>query len=690
MEASLFSDAPQTSSQPWRQLLGRLGSSLRFGTLKARLTGGALLALGLGMAVTALSMSQVAESSILRRAEQREHIDVQQIAGLLSQRVAEVQRALSLTGAQLSPEVADDHDRLLHFLQDRPVLRAMFAGLFVAGPDGRIRVLLTNTGENRSVESIADREYFKRAVETAYPVVSEPILSRTSQAPVIVFSHPLVSEGKVWAVLNGSMSLTSRDLMGFLSETRDFDDRSQIVISDDAGRILAHPQQASLLQPIAKDARLANAASKWILAGRPLIGTAGAWTGSGDVVAMAGEPSTGWHVWRVASREELLEPLREARANAFKVACVAGVVLAGALGLFLAWQLRPLNLLERRAADLLSGNQVGEWPQGNGEIGRLSQTLRHVWAERAQIEGFNAQVMQKLNSVMSASPVGLAFIRFQRFELFSAEGCRTLGYSESQLVGQPVSLIFPGAEDFEKLSEQAHTAFESGRSYEGEWRLLDAKGAIFWARIRARPVVSGDPESGSIWSLYNIDDQVFSRRQLEHAALHDPLTGAFNRKGFAIQLTEVFYGTAAAQPASVVMLDLDHFKPINDLGGHAAGDAMLQAVARVITSQVRASDTFARLGGDEFAVLLPNCDLAQAMVVAEKIRHGVASLVLNWEGHDFSVGTSLGVASLHSSFTGVEQWLAAADAACYEAKRSGRNGVRMATAPDEIKAGPSR
>jgi diguanylate cyclase (GGDEF)-like protein len=240
------------------------------------------------------------------------------------------------------------------------------------------------------------------------------------------------------------------------------------------------------------------------------------------------------------------------------------------------------------------------------------------------------------------------------------------------------------------LSEQAHTAFESGRSYEGEWRLLDAKGAIFWARIRARPVVSGDPESGSIWSLYNIDDQVSSRRQLEHAALHDPLTGAFNRKGFAIQLTEVFYGTAAARPASVVMLDLDHFKPINDLGGHAAGDAMLQAVARVITSQVRASDTFARLGGDEFAVLLPNCDLAQALVVAEKIRHGVASLVLNWDGRDFSVGTSLGVASLHSSFTGVEQWLAAADAACYEAKRGGRNGVRMAAAPDAQMAGPSR
>jgi diguanylate cyclase (GGDEF)-like protein/PAS domain S-box-containing protein len=659
------------------------------GTLKARLTGGALLALALGMAATALSMSQVAETSILRRAEQREHIDAQQIAALLSHRVGEIQRALALTAGQLTPEVVSDPQRLMQFLRDRPVTRAMFASLFVADLEGSLKASLLATGESKAVDSIADRDYFKRAVESGAAVISAPVLSRASMAPVIVFSQPLLLNGRVWAVLNGSMSLASRDLIGFLAETRDFDDRSAIVITDDVGVILAHPQQASLMQPLGQDPRLAAAAAKWIEAGRPLIGTADAWSGTGDVVGMAGEPLTGWHVWRVASRDELLEPLREARVKAFKVACVAGVVLAGVLGLFLGWQLRPLAQLERRATDLLSGNDVGEWPQASGEIGRLSQTLRHVWAERAQIERFNAQVMQKLSSVMSASPVGLAFVRHQRFDLFSAEGCRTLGYTESQLLGQPASLIFPGAEDYANLLERANTAFDDGRSYEGEWRLLDAKGSIFWARIRARPVVSGDPDSGSIWSLYNIDDQVSSRRQLEHAALHDPLTGAFNRKGFAIQLTEIFYGAAASQPASVVMLDLDHFKPVNDLGGHAAGDAMLQAVARTITSQVRGTDTFARLGGDEFAVLLPNCDLPQAMVVAEKIRHGIASLVLNWEGREFSVGTSLGVASLHTTFTGVEQWLAAADSACYDAKRAGRNVVRVALEPDARSAAAS-
>jgi diguanylate cyclase (GGDEF)-like protein/PAS domain S-box-containing protein len=362
--------------------------------------------------------------------------------------------------------------------------------------------------------------------------------------------------------------------------------------------------------------------------------------------------------------------------------------LALMLGLFLAWQLQPLRRLERRAADMLHGTDVGEWPLATGEIGRLSQTLRHVWAERAQVERFNAQVLQKLTSVMSASPVGLAFVRHDGFELFSEEGCRTLGYAESELVGRPAALIFPAAEDYAALREQSQVAFAAGQSYEGEWRLLDAQGAIFWARIRARPVVSGDADAGAIWSLYNIDEQISSRQLLERAALHDGLTGCLNRVGLAVRLAEAFFDPTPALTASVILLDLDHFKAVNDLGGHAAGDAMLQAVAKILTAQVRANDPVARLGGDEFAVLLPNCAGAQALIVAEKIRQGIDALELEWEGRQFRVGCSLGVAERDSTHATVEQWLAAADAACYEAKGCGRNAVRGALTRSDSAGGP--
>jgi hypothetical protein len=300
----------------WRRLLASLKPLLQVQTLKVRLAIGSFIALSLGMSITAWDMSEVAEAAILRRAQQREHIEAQQLASLLSHRVAEIQRALNLAAGQLTPAILADHAQLLARLQGQPILRAMFASVYVTGIDGNVKVLLTAKGESHEVPSVANRDYFQRTVLTNLPVISEPIEGRVNPEPVIVFTEPLRDGSGTWGVLCGSLRLASRDLIGFLTESRDFDDRSAIVVTDDTGRILSHPQQASLLKPLALDPRLSEAASKWLLAGRPLVSTAQAWSGEGDVVAMAGEPITGWHVWRVASRDELLAPMHAARANA--------------------------------------------------------------------------------------------------------------------------------------------------------------------------------------------------------------------------------------------------------------------------------------------------------------------------------------------------------------------------------------
>jgi len=164
-----------------------------------------------------------------------------------------------------------------------------------------------------------------------------------------------------------------------------------------------------------------------------------------------------------------------------------------------------------------------------------------------------------------------------------------------------------------------------------------------------------------------------------HAALHDALTGAVNRKGFERALQAVFVGQPLTRPASVVMIDLDHFKPINDMAGHAAGDAMLLAVTRAISVQARSSDIVARIGGDEFALLLPRCDQEHALSVAETVRQAITDVVLEWKGKRLQVGASLGVAELSDEHESVAQWVAQADECCYAAKRAGRGSVRGVT-----------
>src|SRR5690606_25502026 len=119
---------------------------------------------------------------------------------------------------------------------------------------------------------------------------------------------------------------------------------------------------------------------------------------------------------------------------------------------------------------------------------------------------------------------------------------------------------------------------------------------------------------GTIWTVDDVGTERAHREQLAHRAAHDALTGLANRAAF-IELLEREQARDEA-PFTVLCLDLDRFKAVNDSGGHAAGDALLQGLARELLAQVRRSDTVARMGGDEFAVLLPNCEEPQAAHIA--------------------------------------------------------------------------
>lgn len=161
--------------------------------------------------------------------------------------------------------------------------------------------------------------------------------------------------------------------------------------------------------------------------------------------------------------------------------------------------------------------------------------------------------------------------------------------------------------------------------------------------------------------------------ELETRVERDPLTAVLNRRGFERELARArsflrrYGGTAA-----LVYLDLDGFKPINDRHGHAAGDAILKAVAAALIAAVRSSDTVARLGGDEFAVLLWNLSAPAAQHKAVVLERVIADAVIAWEGDSLSVGASAGVAELGADHD-VAALVARADAAMYARKRDRKN-----------------
>lgn len=173
---------------------------------------------------------------------------------------------------------------------------------------------------------------------------------------------------------------------------------------------------------------------------------------------------------------------------------------------------------------------------------------------------------------------------------------------------------------------------------------------------------------------------ITERRQQEALqrweAEHDPLTGLLNRRGFERRLEEAFADFAkTGTPSALILFDLDHFKPINDEGGHALGDELLRRVAQVVAWEVRRSDHLARQGGDEFGLLLPSCTLKQASAIAEALRDVVAQVSVTATGKEFFVTASIGLTLFLEGDASTEEILARADTASYDAKGRGRNAV---------------
>ena len=273
---------------------------------------------------------------------------------------------------------------------------------------------------------------------------------------------------------------------------------------------------------------------------------------------------------------------------------------------------------------------------------------------------------------------------------------RITGFSAENVVGKAFSVFYPvGSTTVDRMADRLREADESGWSLDEGWR-LKADGSRFWGSAMITPlslrganaVDTGVQSTDAgifdavspAYSLVirDITDRREASETQRKAIACDHLTGIGNRRAFfeAAEL-EFLRGKRLPRKLSLLMLDLDHFKNVNDTHGHPAGDMVLRDFAALLTASFREVDVVSRIGGEEFAVLMPSTDLAQAQAGAERLRQSVEMHAVQVDGTAIHYTVSGGIATVDSDSADFEVLMKRADAALYAAKAAGRN--RMAS-----------
>lgn len=351
---------------------------------------------------------------------------------------------------------------------------------------------------------------------------------------------------------------------------------------------------------------------------------------------------------------------------------------------------RPLQTLVRGVEQFDRDQQHRHIPvQFNDEIGFLTQSFNtltstlddiiqnletRVADRTADLLDANAR-LRKLSIAIEQSPTAIIITNPQaEIEYVNPAFTLSTGYTFEEVKGCNPRFLQSGQTPPETFREMWH-ALLAGETWRGELANRRKNGAVYWEYTVIAPI---QDEAGNVTHYVAIKEDITARKaaeeKLAQLAVTEPLTGLLNRRGFFLE-AEKIYARSMHPPyeLAVLMMDIDHFKGVNDRYGHQAGDAVLREVAARIRDNLRPTDLVARYGGEEFVALLPRTSRATLVQIANRLHAAIRERPVDYDGCTITVTISIGAAVLSSESRSLDELLGHADKAVYQAKQRGRN-----------------
>ena len=384
--------------------------------------------------------------------------------------------------------------------------------------------------------------------------------------------------------------------------------------------------------------------------------------------------STDWILITTVERWEMLKPL----VTHFVFYTLSIMLMA----IFLGWAqskifgkriTEPLEELGTRIAEIADGKPRNKTAYKflNQEIEKIADNIEQL-AEHSLKKKAN-----ELEAIIESTGDGILVLDDKRQVIYVNSQFREMWSIPDNVEASGDDQVFINAiidqlNEPDTFMEKLQETYSSDRSYKDT--LYCKNGRIF--ELFSRPLMDEGHVTGRLWSFSDVTYNKQAEEKLRIMATTDELTGLWNRRYFMqAAKKEMERARRYNDSFSLLTLDIDHFKTVNDNLGHAAGDEVLRNLASVIKNFFREVDIPGRLGGEEFSIILPNTDLYSAASVAERLRQEIEKNPTEYGGEDIYITLSIGVTSYHTGVTSVDKLLKKADEALYEAKAGGRNCV---------------
>lgn len=603
--------------------------------------------------------------------------------------------ALELLASGLNQQLLEDSEAAQSLLLNQRVLQSLFSGgLTIANAEG-IVIAESSEARQRIGFNLSTSPSFIGATKARQTVIGSPSMGTQPPMPLVGIVTPILDPGgRLTGAVVGVIDLQSADFLDYLNESKYGETGAYYLVAHDERLIMASTRNERILQSLVAPGVI-PAVDRFI---DGYEGTLLFENQVGDEVMTSTKRLTtvNWGVSASIPTEEAFAPIRLMQQRTLAVALLLSAVASAATWVMLRRQLTPLFDNVRTLA-LMAASDHPPQPLPivrNDEIGMLVAGFNHLLQSLSQRETALRESQQKLReneALFRMLTEDISEIVWREdaslnVVYISPADERLRGFAASEVLGRPM---------FEMLTPEGVALMREVLARQDSRATVPLRckdGSEVWMDVTMTREFDA---AGNASGYHGIGRDVTERRsieeQIKHLAFYDPLTQLPNRRMLNDRLAMVMAGSKrSGLQGAVMLLDLDNFKPLNDVQGHAVGDLLLIEVARRLSATVREVDTVARLGGDEFVVVLSNLKEAEepsrieALAVAEKIRVALEQpyllQVVREGAQEQSIrhrsSCCVGVALFMGEDESQNVVLKRADDAMYQAKQAGRNAVR--------------